>query len=170
MTIKPFTKEEWQRHITEDKRDKFAKTFVAKCDFLNAWHRTIGVWDGKELMGGAVVTLSKTKPIAANFQLLHVFNKHRRKGVGRMLTNYCLQAALRDGANYFRISADMEAVDFYRKCGVKFWGEQKTCLLSLFKIGGANFSDAIYEEDEFIGKKLARKGKGALVKRYNKPI
>jgi len=50
MTLRETTRDEFVAHITEDKADAFAKTFVAKADMQQQWQYCIGYWEG---IGGA---------------------------------------------------------------------------------------------------------------------
>ena len=54
MTLRETTRDEFVAHITEDKADAFAKTFVAKADMQQQWQYCIGYWEGtaeQELAG-----------------------------------------------------------------------------------------------------------------------
>ncbi len=96
MTLRETTRDEFVAHITEDKADAFAKTFVAKADMQNHWQYCIGYWEGAaddELAGAIITTRSKKTPYVFNLQLLHTFAKHRRKGVARILTQDSLNRA-----------------------------------------------------------------------------
>lgn len=165
MKLYKCDRQEFLQSISDDKRDKFAKTFVAKADMQNIWEQCTGVWDDNNcLLGAVILTISKREPKISNLQLLHVFFNHRKKGLGRMLINYALSSAIKQNSKYFRISSEPESVDFYKRCGLKFWGEQKSgCLLSIFKINGNDFSEGIYDENDiFINKLLYNKRKGSL--------
>ena len=162
--------EQFKSCITDDPADKFAKTFVAKANMQKQWEYCMGAWEGDELLGAIITTISKREPKVANLQLLHTFNKHRGKGVGRVLTDYSLDYAIQNGAVYFRVSAEPDAVVFYEKCGFTFWGKQKSgASLSIFKIGGPTYSEGIYyDKDPIIRKALYSGRKGALASSYEK--
>jgi len=155
--------------MTDDPADKFAKTFVAKANMQNQWEFCVGAWDEDNLMGAIITTLSKGHPIVANLQLLHTFNAYRGRGVGKDLCYYSLRYSIENGANYFRVSADKNAIPFYEKIGFKMIGKQKSgSQLSMFKIEGhvdtADFSDGYYSvDDPIISKAVNRKGKGGCV-------
>ena len=168
MTLRETTRAEFVAHITENKADAFAKTFVAKADMQQHWQYCIGYWEGaadEELAGAIITTRSKKTPYIFNLQLLHTFAKHRRKGVARILTQDSLDRAQGLGTSYYRVSAEPDAVVFYESMGFKFLGKQKSgCSLSMFKINGKNFADGIYDlTDEKIAKAVTRKGKGGCV-------
>ena len=168
--LRNITRDEFVNAITEDKADAFAKTFVAKADAFNFWDRCIGYFDGA-LCGAIIVTVSKRKPKVANLQLLHTFASHRKKGVAKVLCQQGLDFAVSEESEYFRVSAEPDAVDFYKKIGFRFWGLQKSkCQLSIFKINGNRFQDGIYYfGDETIRKALYRKGKGGCVEVFSAP-
>lgn len=158
------TREQFIAAISTDKADKFARTFVAKADMQKLWELAIGYWHEELLLGAIIITVSKRKPICANLQLLHTFAEWRNLGVGRQLCNYALTHAIENNCEYFRVSSEPDAVGFYTKLGIRFWGKQKSgCSLSIFKIAGTNFSDGIYDiNDKFIYANLYSGRKGSL--------
>lgn len=165
MKLRETTRDEFVAHLTNDKADAFAKTFVAKADMQKNWHCCIGCWDKSELMGAIITTRSKRTPYVFNLQLLHTFAKHRRKGVARILTQDSLDRAQGLGTSYYRVSAEPDAVAFYESMGFKFLGKQKSgCSLSMFKINGSDFNNGLYDiADPVIEKAVKRKGKGGCV-------
>lgn len=165
MKLRKTTREEFVNHITLDKADSFARTFMAKADMQDIWDKCIGCWEEDSLMGAIITTTSKKVPHIANLQLLHTFSKHRRKGVARILTQNSLDDACNQGVSYYRVSAEPDAVIFYESMGFKFLGKQKSgCSLSMFKINGNKFSDGIYDiKDPVIYAAVNRKGKGGCV-------
>ena len=167
MTLRETTRDEFVKHISEDKADAFAKTFVAKADMQDQWAYCIGCWEAadEELMGAIITTRSKKSPYVFNLQLLHTFAKHRRKGVARILTQDSLDRAQGLGTSYYRVSAEPDAVVFYESMGFKFLGKQKSgCSLSMFKINGNQFTNGIYDlTDPVINKAVYKKGKGGCV-------
>jgi len=168
MKLRETTRAEFVAHITEDKADSFARTFVAKADMQQQWNDCIGCWDTNELMGAIITTRSKKTPYVFNLQLLHTFTKHRRKGVARVLTQDSLDRAQGLGTSYYRVSAEPDAVVFYESMGFKFLGKQKSgCSLSMFKINGNSFEKGLYDlTDEVIYKAVHKKGKGGCVEIY----
>ena len=167
LRLEIVSREQFESFISKDRADGFAKTYIAKCNMIKAWDRTIGAWDGPELMGAITTTVSKFKPYCANLQLLHTFVKHRKKGVAKVLCEYSLDYAIRNNAEYFRVSAEPEAVEFYRRIGFKFWGKQKSgCSLSLFKINGSTFQEGIYVRDSYTESKLFSGRKGCVTELY----
>lgn len=169
MMLHETSREEFVKHITENKADAFAKTFVAKADMQDIWAYCIGCWEtsaeGGELMGAIITTRSKKTPYIFNLQLLHTFAKHRRKGVAKILTQDSLDRAQGLGTSYYRVSAEPDAVVFYESMGFKFLGKQKSgCSLSMFKINGKNFSDGFYDlSDPVIHAAVYKKGKGGCI-------
>jgi len=168
MKLHKCTRDEFKAAITTDKADAFAKTFVAKADMQEQWDCCMGAWNNDELLGAIITTVSKKDPKVANLQLLHTFYKHRGKGVGKVLTDFSLTHAIASGAVYFRVSAEPDAVQFYEKCRLKFWGKQKSgCSLSIFKIVDANYCNGIYDENDPVIRKALYSGrKGALASSY----
>ena len=168
MKLKPCTRDEFVNAISADKADAFAKTFVAKADMQKIWESCIGAYDSDELMGAIITTVSIRSPKVANLQLLHTFAKHRRKGVAKNLTNASFDEAVNDGAIYFRVSAEPDAVAFYESVGFKFWGLQKSgCSLSMFKINGTEIKDGLYDDsDPIVNRALYSGKKGSLVSSY----
>lgn len=147
------------------KLDAFARTFIAKCDMLETWDSCYGYIVRGEVIGAFVLTVSRQG--VANLQLLHVFAKWRRNGVGDSLMRNARIAAKFFRAKYFRVSAEPSAVKFYMRIGFKFWGEQKSgCQLSMFRFDG---DEEVYDRnDEVIISALYRKGKGGIVKMFDK--
>ena len=168
MKLRETSREEFVSHISEDKADAFAKTFVAKADMQVIWENCIGCWETNELMGAIITTRSKRTPYVFNLQLLHTFAKHRRKGVARVLTQDSLDRAQGLGTSYYRVSAEPDAVPFYKSMGFQFLGMQKSgCSLSMFKINGKNFADGLYDlKDPIILGAVYKKGKGGCVEIY----
>jgi len=168
MRLRETSRDEFVAHITEDKADSFAKTFVAKADMQDQWQYCIGCWEGGELAGAIITTRSKKTPYVFNLQLLHTFAKHRRKGVAKLLTQDSLDRAQGLGTSYYRVSAEPDAVVFYESMGFKFLGKQKSgCSLSMFKINGNSFANGIYDlEDVVIYNAVHKKGKGGCVTIY----
>lgn len=171
MKLRKCTREEFVAAITDDKADSFAKTFVAKADMQKNWDECLGAFnDEDQLMGAIITTIGKTNPKTANLQLLHTFNKHRRKGVAKELTlQSFVDVTWNGGAVYFRVSAEPDAVAFYESVGFKFWGKQKSgCSLSMFKVAGGKIEGGIYDEnDPTIRKALFSGRKGSLASSYD---
>jgi hypothetical protein len=165
MKLIKCTKSLFCKSITDHKADKFAKTFVAKATIQNQWDSCIGLWDN-DLLGAMIVTFSKRLPKVANLQLLHTFYKHRGKSIGTSLMKYSLHLSIKQECEYFRISAEPDAVLFYQKLGMKMLGVQKSkCQLSMFKIVNDDFHQGIYDiNDPIINKAVYKKGKGGCVK------
>lgn len=171
MKLRKTSREEFVSFISDDAGDKFAKTFVAKANMQEQWDFCVGCWDGEELLGAIITTISKRKPKVANLQLLHTFVKARGRGVGKILCLDSLSFARQNGAEYFRVSAEVDAIAFYERIGFVFLGEQKSgCQLSMFRINGDTFSDGLYTmEDSVIYNAVHKKGKGGCVKVFFEP-
>lgn len=163
MQLKATNREKFISHLTSDKADRFARTFVAKCDMMEAWDRCVGAWYEDKLAGAIVVTISKKKPLTANLQLLHTFNEFRGKGVASRLCEYGLEYAFNNKAEYFRVSAELDAVVFYEKFGFKMVCRQKTAELSMFRLSSSNIRENDMIVDEHIWKQMNRKGKGGCI-------
>jgi len=163
------TKEQFQSFISTAKEDKFANTFIAKCDMLEAWDQVIGLWQDDELCGAILSTLSKRAPLVVNLQLLHTFYAHRKKGVAKNLCDRALLFAYYVGADYFRVSAEIPAIPFYEKIGIEFLGKQKSgCQLAMFKVTASEFDKIDYTVDDVIYKAATKKGKGGCVELFFK--
>lgn len=162
------SKEQFIKFISKNKEDNFAKTFVAKCDMLDKWNEVVGLWEGDDLSGAILTTISKRKPYIANLQLLHTFHKHRKKGVAKLLCQYSLiDVYLRKGADYMRVSSEIPAIPFYEKLGIQFVGKQKSgCLLAMFKLNAHRYEDIDYSVDSVIYKAATFKGKGGCVELF----
>lgn len=169
MKLRKCTREEFVSAITDDKADGFAKTFRAKADMQEQWEECLGAFnDDGELMGAIITTIGKTNPKVANLQLLHTFNKHRRKGVAKELTLTSYEVSKASGAVYFRVSAEPDAVKFYESVGFKFWGLQKSgCSLSIFKINGSLEGGIYNDKDPVLQKALYSGRKGSLASSYS---
>jgi len=165
--FKSVTKEKFIKFISKNKEDKFAKTFVAKCDMLDKWNEVVGLWEGDDLAGAILTTISKRKPYTANLQLLHTFYAHRNKGVAKKLCNHSLYYAFYSSAEYFRVSSEIPAIPFYKKLGIQFVGKQKSgCLLAMFKVNSSEFEKIDYSLDDMIYKAATKKGKGGCVELF----
>jgi ribosomal protein S18 acetylase RimI-like enzyme len=166
MKLCETSRDDFVAHLTKDKADKFAHTFVAKCDMMKAWDKCMGVWVNEKLAGAIVVTISKRKPISANLQLLHTFNEFRGKGVASLLCEHGLQYAFDKKAEYFRVSAELDAVAFYEKFGFKMVCKQKTAKLAMLRLQSPNIHENDMKLDHYIWKQMNRKGKGGCIECY----
>lgn len=170
MKLRKCTKAEFQAAISSDKADNFARTFIAKADMQEQWDYCWGAYtDDDELMAAIITTVSKRKPYVANLQLLHTFAKHRGKGAAKVLCEDSLRQVKKKGAQYFRVSSEIDAVGFYEKIGFKFWGKQKSgCQLSIFRIDGNTFAEGDYDyTDQMINNAIHKKGKGGCVEIFD---
>lgn len=155
------------QHITTDKSDGFAKTFVSKADMQNLWDNCIGVFSDGELMGALTYTISKREPFIANLQLLHTFSKHRKKGVGKFLCESMFNI-VSSKAEYVRVSADKSAIQFYENIGMKMLGKQKSgCQLSMCKIGETLATSDYSLNHKPIYAAVYRNGKGGCVEVFS---
>lgn len=171
MKLRRTTKEEFISHITDKKEDRFAKTFVAKANMQDIWDNCYGIWQDDVLLGAIITTVSKASPRIMNLQLLHTFHSSRGMGVGKMLCGWALQKAYDENVEYFRVSAEPDAVVFYQKCGFVFQGRQKSnSQLSIFRIVDNSFTNGDYSiSDPIIHKAVYRKGKGGCVEVFVQP-
>lgn len=170
MKLRECSSDQFKSAISDDPADKFAKTFVAKANMQEQWGYCTGAWEGDDLLGAIITTISKREPKVANLQLLHTFAKHRGKGVGRILCEHSLSSARENGAVYFRVSAEPDAVAFYERIGFQMLGKQKSgCQLSMFRINGNRFTEGDYDiNDSVISKAVFKKGKGGCVEVFQK--
>ena len=165
------TPAEWllARHLHTGKEDKFAGTFQAKANAMKLWPTAVGIYnDAGHVKAGIIIRVSKRQPYVANLQLLHTFNSFRRQGLARKLVEEEF-ARVRVIAAYFRVSAEEDAVPFYRSLGFKFWGRQKSgSYLSMFKIAGTTISEGTYDNsDPAINKAIYTKARGGLVEVFD---
>lgn len=167
ITIRGASREQFMGSISDHKEDKFAKTFMAKADMMGIWDQCVGIFEGEELLGAIITTISKRSPKTANVQLLHIFYRHRGRGAGRLLMNWSLDHAIANKAEYFRVSSESESVNFYKKIGLRFWGKQKSgCSLSVFRLTINRFEDGVYDSnDPYIRSLLFSGRKGCIVER-----
>lgn len=160
-------KETFVSAITNKKEDRFANTFVAKCNMMKAWDKCVGAYIDGKLAAAIIVTVSKREPKVANLQLLHSFHEFRGRGVGKLLCQHALDVAIYEKCEYFRVSAEPDAVVFYEKCGMQFLGRQKSgSQLSMFRISSPRFQNNDYAPDAYIYKQMIRKGKGGCVEMF----
>lgn len=164
--IRKTSREEFISSLTDLKEDKFAKTFVAKCDMIEGWDNCMTYWDQGEVAAAILVTLSKRSPKVANLQLLHTFYKHRGKGLAKKLVNWGVEYSFDNQAEYFRVSSELDSVGFYEKCGFKFVCRQKTAKLSMFKMTSPIIENNTFEPDDYIWKTMNKKGKGGCIECY----
>lgn len=170
--IRKIEKEEFLRTLETETynpdKDKFVKKFLLpRANALDLWHSAYGYFlPSGELAGVIICTLGKREPKTANLQILFVFDKFQRQGIGRELVEFALTNAVTLGAKYFRLSAEKHAREFYEKLGVKFWGTQKSgTYLSFFRAEGSTFSEGVYDvEDNHIKKSITAPRVGHIVK------
>jgi ribosomal protein S18 acetylase RimI-like enzyme len=175
QNIHQVTKHQFVAAISDDVGDNFAKTFKARASAQNLWGDCFGYWKGEELLG-AIITkysspTSKRSPKKANLTLLHTFAKHRNKGIGSKLVQDAIDKAIKKGCQYFRVSSEPEAVEFYRKLGFKFLGKQKSgSYVSMCRLNGNNIKNGTFDwSDEFIGDDLTKRARGAVQEKFAVP-
>ncbi len=70
MTLRETSRDEFVAHITENKADAFAKTFVAKADMQEQWQYCIGYWEGNidsdESNNSAISDISYISRLSSN--------------------------------------------------------------------------------------------------------
>lgn len=147
--------------------DKFAKTFLAKADTFGLWPNAVGCFDGAVLGAAIILRVGRRNPVTANLELLHTFAAYRRQGLAKRLVLEEYQKLYRN-ALYFRVSSEVEAVEFYRAMGFRFWGRQKSgCLLCMHAIGGILPTQAKYDcNDPAILCAVLSGRKGGVVERF----
>lgn len=165
--VVPIRAEDFEKRKPFAKEDGFAKTFIAKCKTMNLFGKTFGLVNDQGLLRAAI-TVTENRKGVTNLQLLHTFSSERKNGLGKYLCEWALKRAHERGQLYFRVSAETSAVEFYKRIGYKFLGRQKSgCLLSIFKIGGPNIEDAIYDkEDTVIQTAMHTKARGGIVEEF----
>jgi hypothetical protein len=157
----------------DPKADKFARTFRAKADMLDAWDHCKGIvhiGDSRHTSAGGlaaamITTISKRSPKVANLQLLHTFAKYRRNGLAALLVKLSIAQSYRDGARYWRVSSEADSRAFYEKVGIKFWGKQKSgSFMAMAKLNGPNIEDLEYKiGDDVIFNAVNSKRKGGCI-------
>lgn len=151
--------------VNSDKKlDSFARTFIRKADMQNMWEHCVAlVNENNNVCSAIITTYSKREPKVANLQLLHTFNAYRKQGHAAILCKASIENALKNNCKYYRVSAEPSAVEFYKKIGFKFLGEQKSkCQLSMFRF---DEQEIVYDiEDTIINKAVYKKGKGGCIK------
>lgn len=162
----------WFTPRAEDGSDKFATTFVAKADALKLWPNVIGmISDDGMLMAAICVRISQRSPLVANLQLLHTFSKFRRRGFASRLVEREYLGLYQANVQYFRVSSEPDAQEFYRSLGLKFWGEQKSgSLLCIHQVMTPNPRTGRYDpNDEFVKGLLFSGRRGSLTKPFDFP-
>jgi len=151
--------------VPDDKnQDGFAKTVVSKCRTYDLWDRTYGYFVNNELVGIVITTYTKRKPITANLQILFTYHVHRGNGYAKDMVLESIRQAYEYGCEYYRVSSEATAVQFYEKLGFKFFCKQKSgTQLSIFKVNNAIIQDSDFNRDEKMDKMYFRKGKGGCV-------
>jgi GNAT superfamily N-acetyltransferase len=172
MILTNCTREQFVAALTDLKEDRFARTFVRKADMQKQWDDCVGLFVDGALAGAIITTISKREPRIANLQLLHTFHAYRRKGVAKYLCEASLLKAWANKCEYFRVSAEPGAVEFYERIGFKFLGKQKSgCQLSMFKINGFTYEEGSYNlNDPIINKAVYKKGKGGCIEVFNEHL
>lgn len=164
MVIELLNRQQWVESLTDLKEDKFAKTFLGKADMYDMWDRCYGLFEGGDLLGGICFTYSKRQPKSVNLQLLHTFSKHRKKGVGKILTEFCVEQSYKDQCEYFRVSSEKASVIFYERIGFKIWGQQKSGTSLCFgKLSSPYIKDIVYDENDPHTFKKVFEQKGCVV-------
>lgn len=168
LRFEPLAREQFVSVSLTLPADAFAKTFRAKADAFELWQHGVGAWSGDDqLLGAIILRCGMRKPQTANLELLHTFAAHRHHGVAAQLVDYAYKG-IGGRAQYFRVSSEPSAVGFYRKIGLKFWGEQKSgCSLCIHRITNASIADGAYDyNDPVIRSMLFTGRKGGLVRAF----
>ncbi len=169
MRPSPIDAFDWQDSLDRWGRyreDKFALTFRAKANAMRLWPHAMGVRVDGMVVAGIIVRVNKVQPVA-NLQLLHTFHTYRRRGLGRLLTEHEFDRC-RGTVSYLRVSAEEEALPFYRAMGFRFWGRQRSgSCLSMFRIVGSTIGEGEYDiDDPLIRRALFTKARGGLVEQF----
>ena len=149
--------------------DHFAGTFRAKADTMKLWPLVEGWVEGDKICAAICIRITKRAPLVANLQLLHTFSTERRRGLATklVLRGYWMAAQT---ADYFRVSSEPDAQEFYRSLGLKFWGTQKSgSLLCVHRIKGNEPDTGNYAMTPAIQKMLFSGRRGALVEKFDTP-
>lgn len=162
-----------QEEILENikfKEDGFARTVVAKCRSYELWDRCYGYYDNGNLVGVIVTTTSKRQPWTANLQLLFTYHEHRGHGYAREMVQQSFDE-VKDKVDYFRVSSEKTAVQFYEKLGFQFQCKQKSgTSLSIFKVSADTIKDCDFTADDTMRKMFFRKGKGGCTEILDKRL
>ena len=156
MLIKKINREDWVNALTPIKQDLFARTFLGKADSRQLWDNAYGCYIDNNLAGGLIYRLSKKEPSVITLELLHTFYSYRRKGVARILTDFCFKQGFNLEAKYFRVSSEKSSIKFYESVGFKSWGQQKSgTYLILGEIKTDKIEDMVYDiQDNWIYDKV----------------
>jgi len=146
------------------KKDSFARTVISKCNTYDLWDKTYGYYVGDELVGIMITTFTKRNPITANLQILFTYYRYRGNGYAKAMVLETIRQAHEYGCEYYRVSSEASAVEFYEKIGFKFFCKQKSgTQLSIFKVNNSIIEDKDFIRDENMDKMYFRKGKGGCV-------
>lgn len=162
-SIIPICREDFIKSLTDLKEDRFARTFISKCDMIKAWNKCWGIWEDGKVVAAIVTTYSRYEPKVANLQLLHTFAKYRNRGYAKLLCEEALFSAIYYQCKYFRVSAEPQSVEFYKKIGFIFIGKQKKCFLSMFSLTSTKIECNRPILDSVIEKAIYSKRKGGCV-------
>jgi GNAT superfamily N-acetyltransferase len=166
------------KHLTRDEfvscaplEEEFRKYYIRECDDMEGWASTFGAWqDGFEdiLLGAITIKIPKRWPLCCNIKLLYVFGASQGHGVGSELCQFAFRMAHFCKAEYFRVSVNPKAEQFYRKLGFKYWGRQRSgCFLSVFKVNGPEITDGLYVRDRYVDNCLTKGCLGSLKEDFN---
>jgi GNAT superfamily N-acetyltransferase len=140
--------------------DQFARGYFRyTLDSRKSWGLAVGAFTPEgELAAAGFWVVNKTLPKTCNLHLIHSFAKFRGKGAGAFLYGECIKVA-RAEAEYFRVSVNPPAKQFYEKMGCKFWGTQKSgTYFAMFRLR----DDAYDRDDPVIYNAIHKKGAGSV--------
>ena len=158
---------------TDKKTDFFTGKFISHCrtggDRFN--DNIIACTDSsEEIMGAAVITVTKNKPHVGNLQLLQTFSHHSGKGVATRLFDWAMGDAFERGARYMRSSFEPTAVSYYVSHGWKVHGVQKSgYYMSMCKLPNGRWSDAIWTRDDVINRAVHSGVMGSCTEVFDEP-
>ena len=156
---------------TDKKTDFFTGKFISHCrtggDRFN--DNIIACTDSsEEIMGAAVITVTKNKPHVGNLQLLQTFSNHSGQGVATILLDHAIGDAHTRGARYLRSSFEPTAVSYYTTHGWKVHGIQKSgYYMSMCKLPNGRFTDAIWTRDDVINRAVNSGAMGSCVEVFD---
>ena len=167
--------EEFKKYAPTDKKtDFFTSKFISHCRTGGARFNDniIGIYTPfEDLMGAAVITVTKNKPHVGNLQLLQVFSHHTGKGAATYLLDTAIAEAHERGARYIRSSFEPSAVSYYTSHGWKVHGIQKSgYYMSMGRLQSWRLKDTDWSRDDDVINRAVHSGAmGSCTEVFDEP-
>lgn len=78
-----------------------------------------------KVLGASMLTVTKREPKHASFRHVFVFEESRGQGIAKEMYDYRIRLAVKEGATRIRLFANIPSVDWHKKCGMRFIGQNK---------------------------------------------